>query len=308
MISKRGIDISSHQGDINLEALKNEIDFVIIRVGYGVSGIIDKKFQRNTELCEQLGIPYGFYWYSYALTTENAKTEASHFLNAIKPFNPTMGCWFDMEDADAYKARNGMPSNETLQTICYTFCEKVENAGYKVGIYASQNWFNTKLASDRLNKFDKWVAQWPTSNGRQKGLKVNADAKSDVAMWQFTSMGKFAGYNGNLDVNYAYKDFVNNISKPEPSIQTPEGTTFELLCRTMNDEFGSGNTRKILLGDKYDEIQGIINHIASASVDELVKETEEGRYGNGDQRKLVLGNRYNEIQTKINNKNKKPRN
>ena len=41
MSIKLGIDISEHQGNINLEALKSQIDFVIIRVGYGVSGSIE---------------------------------------------------------------------------------------------------------------------------------------------------------------------------------------------------------------------------------------------------------------------------
>ena len=59
-MARRGIDISAHQGNINLGALKNQIDFVIIRVGYGVSGTIDTKFKRNADLCKSLGIPFGF--------------------------------------------------------------------------------------------------------------------------------------------------------------------------------------------------------------------------------------------------------
>ena len=295
-MSKRGIDISAHQGDIDLKALKDEIDFVIIRVGYGVSGTIDKKLQRNVEVCKDLGMPYGFYWYSYALDIAGAKAEANHFLKAIELYHPTMGCWFDMEDADGYKKKNGMPSKEMLQNICYTFCEKVEDAGYYTGIYASQSWFNNQLAGDKLNRFDKWIAQWPTSNGKQKGLTVDPNSKENVSLWQFTSMGKFKGYNGNLDVNYAYKDFPNKDAKKS----TPEGSLLELVCRTMNGEFGDNNTRKILLGDKYQQVQDFINHVAFSSLDTLVQETINGKYGNGDTRKRILGNRYNEVQTKIN--------
>ena len=63
-MAKRGIDISAHQGNIDLGALKGQIDFVIIRVGYGTKGTIDNKFKRNADLCRSLGIPVGFYWYS----------------------------------------------------------------------------------------------------------------------------------------------------------------------------------------------------------------------------------------------------
>lgn len=221
-MAKLGIDISAHQGDIDLATLKNNgVEFVIIRVGYGVSGTIDNKFTRNADLCKSLGIPMGFYWYSYALDVEGAKKEADHFLNAIAPYTPEYGCWFDMEDADGYKKKNGMPSNETLRDMCYAFCEKVENAGYYTGVYASESWFKNQLAGDRLSRFDKWVAQWPTSGGRQKGLKVNSGSRSDVSLWQFTSQAKFTGYSGNLDADYAYKSFPNPGKSESTTTPTP---------------------------------------------------------------------------------------
>ena len=215
-MAKRGIDISAHQGNIDLNALKNQIDFVIIRVGYGTKGAIDTKFTRNADLCKQLGIPMGFYWYSYALDVAGAENEAKAFLEAIKPYTPEYGCWFDMEDADGYKKKNGMPSNSTLQDICYRFCEIVEDAGYYSGIYASQSWLDNQLSGEKLARFDKWVAQWPTSGGKQKALSVDPNTRSDVSLWQFTSEGKFSGYSGRLDTNYAYKTFPNPEIKPQP--------------------------------------------------------------------------------------------
>ena len=301
-MAKLGIDISAHQGNIDLGALKNQIDFVIIRVGYGVSGSIDAKFERNANLCKELGIPYGFYWYSYALNVDGARQEADHFLNAIAPYEPTMGCWFDMEDADGYKKRNGMPSNQTLRDMCYAFCEKVENAGYHSGIYASQSWFRNQLAGDSLSKFDKWIAQWPTSMGKQKGLNVKPEDRNDASMWQFTSMAKFSGYNGNLDANYAYRDFANSnkpASEPTP-VTTPDGSVLDLASGVMQGKYGNGEDRKHNLGSRYNEVQDFINHIVSASTDTLAKEVIEGKYGNGDQRKLLLGSRYDEVQNAVN--------
>ena len=55
--------------------------------------------------CERLGIPYAVYLYSYALKVENAVSEAKHALRMIEGFNPVLGIWFDMEDADGYKSR-----------------------------------------------------------------------------------------------------------------------------------------------------------------------------------------------------------
>ena len=218
-MAKLGIDISAHQGDIDLSALQNQIDFVIIRVGYGTKGTIDNKFTRNADLCRSLGIPVGFYWYSYALDVAGAEKEAQAMANAIAPYKDIVkfGTWFDMEDADGYKKKNGMPSNQTLRQMCAAFCEYMENAGYYSGIYASESWFKNQLNGSEVAPYDKWVAQWPTNGGKQTGLSTNSSKRSDVHLWQFTSQAKFSGYSGNLDANYAYLD---NFPNPGGSTDT----------------------------------------------------------------------------------------
>ena len=224
-MAKLGIDISAHQGEIDLSALKNQIDFVIIRVGYGTKGTIDTKFTRNADLCRDLDIPVGFYWYSYALDVEGAKKEATAMINAIAPYKDIIrfGVWFDMEDADGYKKKNGMPSNETLRQMCAAFCEATENAGYYSGVYASESWFKNQLNGSEIAPYDKWIAQWPTSGGKQTGLSTPDSKRSDVHLWQFTSQGRFSGYNGNLDTNYAYLDNFPNPGDPtDTATPTPE--------------------------------------------------------------------------------------
>ena len=100
-----GIDISRHNGDIDLEEYKD--GFVIIRVGYG-SFTLDDKFERNVNECKRLGIPFGVYIYSYALNTEDARAEAEAVIETLKPYKNDIkvGVWFDMEDADGYKERH----------------------------------------------------------------------------------------------------------------------------------------------------------------------------------------------------------
>lgn len=314
-MAKRGIDISAHQGNIDLAALKNQIDFVIIRVGYGTNGTLDTKFKRNADLCKSLGIPFGFYWYSYALDENGARKEAEACINAIAPYKDfyTMGVWFDMEDADSYKKKNGMPSNGTLRAICRKFCLMLEEAGYYAGIYASQSWFKNQLNGSELDRFDKWVAQWPTnSSGNQKGLDTDANSRSDLSMWQFTSMGQFSGYNGRLDVDYAYKDSyrVGEAAaapevRPAETTITLEGSTLDLAVGVMQGKYGDGNDRVKNLGTRYDEVQDFINHIYSADINTLVSETKAGKYGNGETRKIILGSRYNDVQDAINNESNK---
>ena len=163
---KFGIDVSSFNGDINFTMIKDQIDFVLIRCGYGndVTSQDDSKYERNVRECEALGIPYGVYFYSYALNMEDTESEIQHCLRLVRKENPTYGVWLDMEDGDGYKASHGFPSKEMLVSICERFLMGIESAGYYAGLYASLSWLNGYLNDRRLDRFDKWVAQWAAEN------------------------------------------------------------------------------------------------------------------------------------------------
>jgi GH25 family lysozyme M1 (1,4-beta-N-acetylmuramidase) len=314
-MARRGIDISAHQGDIDLNALKSQIDFVIIRVGYGISGTIDKKFVRNADLCKSLGIPFGFYWYSYALNESGAEAEAQACINAIAPYKNdyTMGVWFDMEDADGYKKKNGMPSNETLRAMCAKFCSKLEEAGYYAGIYASSSWFSNQLSGSELDRYDKWVAQWPTSGGVQTALNTDANSRTGLSLWQFTSNANFSGYSGSLDCNYAYKDSYrvgDAAAADTTNTVTPTKSVDEIAQEVIAGSWGNGDDRKARLeaaGYNYTEVQNkvneLVNQSSKKSVDEIAKEVIAGKWGNGSERKSKLeaaGYNYTEVQNKVN--------
>lgn len=219
----KGPDISAWQGDIDIKTLANQVDFFIFRAYAGSSK--DKKVDRNIKLAIESGKPYGLYIYSYALNVAQAKEEAQRMVNLANSYSikPTFLC-IDMEDADGYKRKYGMPSNQTLKDICTTEGEIFENAGYYAMVYASSSWFKNQLSG--LTRFDKWVAHWPVSGGKQKGNATSPDGENanNCGIWQFTSEGTLNGYNGRLDMNYAYKDFVLNKSENTSSAPIPEET------------------------------------------------------------------------------------
>lgn len=216
----KGPDISAWQGDIDIKVLSSQVDFFIFRGYAGKSK--DSKVDRNVKLAIEYGKPYGLYIYSYALNTAQAKEEAQRLIDLANSYSvkPAFLC-IDMEDADGYKRKYGMPSNQTLKDICTVEGEAFENAGYYAMVYASSSWFKNQLAG--LTRFDKWVAHWPVSNGKQKGNATDPSGENanNCGIWQFTSQGKLNGYNGNLDMNYAYKDFVlnkNGNTNPTPEL------------------------------------------------------------------------------------------
>ena len=70
------IDVSEHQGNINWEKVKNAgVVGAMIRTGYGIKdpNQIDKWFYNNLSGCQNVGIPYGFYHYSYATNAAGAQ-------------------------------------------------------------------------------------------------------------------------------------------------------------------------------------------------------------------------------------------
>ena len=93
------------------------------------------------------------------------------------------------------------------------------------------------------------------------------------------------------------------VEPPKPS--APTGSTLDLAVGVMQGKYGNGDARKSALGSRYDEVMGMINHIASASTQTLVNEVMAGKYGNGDTRKIVLGSKYQAVQDAINGGNKK---
>ena len=151
-------------------------------------------FERNVNECIRLGIPYGVYLYSYATNLAEAKSEANHALRLLQGKMPKLGVWIDMEDADGYKAKHNVSSQMCVQ-ICDTFCSIMQQNGYATGVYASYNWFNNHLKDSRLDKYDKWVAQW--------GDKCTY--QGHYILWQYTSSGKVNGITGNVDMDIWYQ-------------------------------------------------------------------------------------------------------
>lgn len=190
----KGIDVSSHQGLINWEEVKPHIDFAILRCGFGgnIASQDDPQFIRNANECTRLGIPFGIYLYSYAINVDQAKNEAEHALRLAKNYKLEYPIYYDVED----KSQAGL-SNDKLTDMVTNFCNTVEQAGYYVGIYANLFWFNTKLNSASLDRYDKWVAQWNDE------LTYNKPA----GMWQYTSNGSIPGINSRVDEDIAFKNY-----------------------------------------------------------------------------------------------------
>ena len=91
--NKKGVDISSNNGKVSIEKIKDAgYDFVMIRCGYGSDLAVqdDSQFENNVRKCEAAGVPWGAYLYSYAVNTDDAKSEARHVIRLLKNKKPTL--------------------------------------------------------------------------------------------------------------------------------------------------------------------------------------------------------------------------
>ncbi len=196
----KGIDVSKWQDNINWKKVSaSGIDFAMIRSSYGDSDV-DIKLKRNVKGCEKYDIPYGFYHYTYAKNVSQAKKEARFFLKAIKNYSPEYPLVLDIEES----FYNNM-SRDKVTSIITAFMEELEDAGYFAMIYSSAKFLTDNTYMDKLKNYDIWIACW----GDEERLISNYDYH--YGMWQYSSTGSVKGIDGEVDLNYAFKDYPQRI-------------------------------------------------------------------------------------------------
>ena len=203
-----GIDVSEHQGKIDWAKVKADgVAFAIIRCGYGsdYTSQDDDYFLENVRGAQANGIPFGVYLYSYATkatgAAPSAQSEAAHVLRQLKaaglsPSKLALPVFYDLEEDAQWEL-----SASRVGTLAEAFCSVLSSQGYKVGIYANQNWWKSKLTDPVFERsgWAKWVAQY-----YKKDKGTSPAGISDQQYWQFTDCGKVNGIPGYVDVNFSY--------------------------------------------------------------------------------------------------------
>lgn len=197
-----GIDVSVHQGDIDWQQVKNAgIEFAIIRAGYRTYGggivNIDENLEKNLAGAEAAGIKTGVYFFSQAVTVEEAMEEADAVLDVIAPYNITYPVVYDWEIIYDDSARTDDVPVDTLTDCCIAFCERVKSAGYTPMIYQNKRTSLFKLDLPRLQDYDFWLAEY----GDEPTYYYDFD------MWQYSCTGRIPGITGDVDLNISFRDY-----------------------------------------------------------------------------------------------------
>lgn len=192
--TKIGIDISSWQGEVDFQKIKDAgVEFVMVRIG-GTLGtnkeyFLDKQFKRNMTEAKKHGMDVGVYFYSYANSTKSAVRDASWVIKQLKPYKLTLPVAFDWEE---WKHFNDYQlSFFGLTSMAESFLDTVNQAGYEGMLYSSKTyldniWYPTK--------YDVWLAHYTDKTTYTGTYK----------MWQLCENGKVDGIKGTVDIDIMY--------------------------------------------------------------------------------------------------------
>ena len=196
LTSRFGIDVSSHQGDIDWEAVKAEgVEFVFVRAvyrGYGTGKlVIDEKCLQNIEGAQAVGIDVGVYVFSQAISQAEVLEEASTVIGLLDGYTLQLPIVFDVEKVADSSARTNALTVQERTDLTKAFLEAVKNAGYQPMFYHNTEMGAMLLDLTQLTEYPKWFA----------GYNREFYWPYEYDIWQYSETGRVNGINGNVDLD-----------------------------------------------------------------------------------------------------------
>ena len=220
-----GIDVSRYQGTIDWEKVAGSgIDFAMIRVGYRTlsSGeiVADSNAKYNMQEAQKYGIKLGAYFFSTAISEEEAKEEANWVADYIGQYKITYPVAYNCENFEREGSRQYHLTKEERTEIALAFMDRIEERGYRAMFYAAKGEMegNAAWEMERISSLYKvWVAQYPE---QPFPVTSTSSYSGTYAMWQYTNKGTVPGIDALVDANVAYFGYTEekdaqNIEKPE---------------------------------------------------------------------------------------------
>ena len=193
-----GIDVSAHQGQIDWQAVADSgVEFAMIRLGYRGyetgSLHVDEYARRNLESAKAAGLQVGAYFFSQAVTPQEAREEAALALQVLDGMALDLPLAYDWEYVTA-DARTGSMDGETLLACVDAFCTSLGD--YQPMIYFNQELSRTLLDLEKVSQYPFWLAQYSEA----------LDFPYPVQLWQYTDSGTVEGIQGPVDLNRRFPD------------------------------------------------------------------------------------------------------
>ncbi len=199
-----GADLSKYNGEVDFVTLKQSgVSFVMLRLGmrgYGSGEImLDEKFTDYITKASEAGLDIGIYFYSQALTEEEAAEEANFVIQNLANYQVTITypVAFDMEYVPNDTARVEALNREEKTKVAKVFLDTVKNAGYKPMVYGTKEWLLKQVDLTKLTDYDIWLSQQEEA----------PDYPYKFQIWQYTREGSLAGADGDVHLNISFVDY-----------------------------------------------------------------------------------------------------
>lgn len=198
--AKKGIDVSTFQGEIDWKKVKNAgIEFAIIRLGFRgyESGkiVLDNQYENNMIGSLNAGLDTGVYFFTEALNEQEAIEEAEFVIENLKEYKINIPVVIDVEEsANKEKTRTRDLTAEQRTKNVIAFCERIKEAGYDVMIYGNLKSFMIMMNIEELESYDKWFAYY----------RYPFHFPYKIKMWQYTAYERLDGIDGKADVNLMF--------------------------------------------------------------------------------------------------------
>ena len=197
-----GVDVSKVQDYIDFVKVKKAgIQFVMLRVGargYGTGQlIVDDYFSENIKRATDAGLDIGVYFYSQAISKDEAVEEANLVLQQLGEYTISYPVAFDMELVTNDTARTDKLSKAERTEITKAFLDTIGAAGYKTIIYGNKEWLIRQIDMSKLTAYDVWLSQ-------QTDIP---DYPYKFTMWQYSTQGTVDGIAGLVNLNISFIDY-----------------------------------------------------------------------------------------------------
>lgn len=193
--SRLGVDVSEHQEGIDWQQVSQAgMEFAMIRLGY--RGYSEGGLYRDAHALDNLrqaraeGLSVGAYFYSQAVTVEEAREEAELAVSMLEGMDLDMPLVYDWEYVSE-EARTAGLDARTLTDCALAFCRRVEQAGYRPMVYFNLDLGGRLFLLEELSDYDFWLAMY----------QDRMDYPYRVQMWQYTAQGTVPGIPGEVDLD-----------------------------------------------------------------------------------------------------------
>lgn len=198
----RGIDVSRHNGMMNLDAVAEDgIDFIFIKASEG-SSHTDENFRINHSKAGHAGLKRGAYHF-FRFDVDGFE-QAKNFLKVVKDSKLELGLAIDIE-------QSGNPGDIPPDTVARRIADMMDYLilkGYRPMIYTNRDGYEKYLMEEYPGN-PLWICHFS-----------NTPFDADWTFWQYDHHGHVKGISGEVDLNVyvgSREDWQNYLNEMEES-------------------------------------------------------------------------------------------